>query len=289
MEYEKLIKTSLDYIEDHLEETLTLEKIAGIFNVSKYYYHRLFTAIIGETLNNYIISRKLNKSLELMKDSNLSLTDIAYRLEFGNQSSFNRSFKKRYHKTPNQIRNAIESFSVQPVPEIVSRPIKNLNGDIITDFTLVDFEKIRLKGIVFQVDLANEDFKERIRNKAQLLLNALQLPEKTRSYMVYSSCSPNSTKFNALFGIETDNNVDLENFFEVKIPKTFCAKFRYNGDLLDISEVFTSDFSRFLNVSKLEAAEHDIELIQSFITLDEIGSSFEVFVPIKKISTDFDI
>ncbi|MGP4040928.1 helix-turn-helix transcriptional regulator [Gracilibacillus sp. D59] len=136
MDHYKVIEHALVNIEDNIQEPLSLESIAKTFNMSKYYFHRLFSAMMGCSLNNYILSRRLNASLQLIQHENLSLTDIAYQLNFGTQSSFTRAFKRQYGVAPSSLRGKDKNIPQEPIPQIVKRPIKNINGDIVTDFTL---------------------------------------------------------------------------------------------------------------------------------------------------------
>ena len=83
VEHYDLIKNALVYIEDNIEDSLSLESVSNHFNISKFYFHRLFSAMTGYSFNNYLLSRRLNTSVKLIQNGNLSLTDIAYRLNFG--------------------------------------------------------------------------------------------------------------------------------------------------------------------------------------------------------------
>src|SRR3954465_7349621 len=100
MDHYKVIENALIYIENNIDQPLSLESVAKTFNMSKYYFHRLFSAITGCSLNQYTRSRKLNASLTYIQDETLSLTDIAYQLNFGTQASFTRAFKNEYGVTP---------------------------------------------------------------------------------------------------------------------------------------------------------------------------------------------
>ena len=71
-EYIKRINSALEYIDKHIEEKLTLETIATIAHYSPYHFHRIFKAVIGETLNEYIIRQRIEKSaLQLMTKKTL--------------------------------------------------------------------------------------------------------------------------------------------------------------------------------------------------------------------------
>lgn len=288
MDHYEVIEDALLYIEKNLHQPLSLESVANAFNTSKYYFHRLFSAMMGCSLNNYILSRRLNASLNLMQNDKLSLTDIAYRLNFGTQSSFTRAFKRQYGVAPSSLRVKVKTISQVPIPPVVKRPIKNINGDIVTDFTLTELETIKVSGIVFEVDLATDDYKMKIRSHSKMLLNNIDETINGPCYVIYSDCEPNSTCFKVLFGIPHDIQIDKPYYFTVEVPQLFCAKFKYFGDLLDIGDVLKTDFARFLKISKQESENSHIELIQVFDNIHNLDSAYHIYTPIKKLPIDSD-
>lgn len=244
--------------------------------------------MMGYSLNNYILSRRLNASLPLIQNDSLSLTDIAYQLNFGTQSSFTRAFKRQYGITPSSLRVKDKTLSQVPIPSVVKRHIKNINGDIVTDFTLTEFDTIRVSGIVFEVDLATDDYKAKIRSHSKMLLNNIDETINGSCYVIYSDCQPNSTRFKVLVGIPHDIQIDKPYYFTVDIPQLFCAKFKYFGDLLDIGDVLKTDFARFLKISKQESENSHIELIQVFDNIHNLNSDYHIYTPIKKLPIDLD-
>ena len=286
MEHYELVENALVYIEDHIEESLSLESVSNHFNISKFYFHRLFSAMTGYSFNNYLLSRRLNTSVNLIQNKNLSLTDVAYRLNFGTPSSFTRAFKRQYGIAPSKLKENIETINQLPIPLVVKRPLKNINGDIVTDFTLEEFNAIRICGIAFEVDLATENYKVKIRTHSRMLLDHINETINGPCYVIYSNCQPNSTRFNVLFGIPYDIQINKPYYFTNDIPSIFCAKFKYFGDILDIGDVLTTDYARFLKISKQEADETDIELIQVFENVHQLDSSYHLYVPIKKHPID---
>ncbi|MFP3121588.1 AraC family transcriptional regulator [Ectobacillus funiculus] len=288
MDHYDVIEDALLYIENNIQQPLSLDSVANTFNMSKYYFHRLFSAMMGCSLNNYILSRRLNASLQFIQNDTLSLTDIAYRLNFGTQASFTRAFKRQYGVAPSSLRVKDTTISQMPIPSVVKRPIKNINGDIVTDFTLTEFKTIRVSGIAFEVDLATDDYKTKIRSHSKMLLDNIDKTINGPCYVIYSDCQPNSTRFKVLFGIPYDIQIDKPYYFTVDIPQLFCAKFKYSGDLLDIGDVLITDFARFLKISKQETENSHIELIQAFDNIHNLDSAYHIYTPIKKLPIDSD-
>jgi AraC family transcriptional regulator len=289
MEHHEVIEDSLLYIEKNIEQSLSLTSVADTFNMSKYYFHRLFSAVMGCSLNNYLLARRLNASLKLIQQDHLSLTDIAYRLNFGSQSSFTRAFKRQYGMTPSSVRGNSANLPHEPIPPVVKRTIKNINGDVVTDFTLTEFETIRLSGIAFEVDLAEEDYKEKIRTHSKMLLENIDERMDCSCFVIYSNCQPDSTRFKVFFGIPQEIQVDKPFYFTVDVPDVFCAKFKYSGDILDIGDVLKTDYARFLKITKQETEDSDIELIQSYDDVHNLDAEYHIYAPVKKLPMDSEL
>ncbi|MDN4601525.1 hypothetical protein P5G61_09840 [Paenibacillus sp. F6_3S_P_1C] len=164
-----------------------------------------------------------------------------------------------------------------------------MNGDIVTDFILTEFKENRISGIAFEVDLANDDYKEKIRAHSEMLLSHIDETINGPCYVIYSNCQPDSTRFKVLFGIPSSIEIDKPYFFTVDVPQIFCASFNYCGEILDIGDVLESDYARFLKISKQETAETDIELIQAFDDVHYLDSNYHIYAPIKKLPTDSDL
>jgi len=110
--HRKRIIKAIRYIDNNLETALNLEKIAAVGMYSPYHFHRIFKLITGETLQSYIIRKKIEKSafyLAVKKD--IGIKDIYLELGFLDHSVFNKTFKKYYGVAPSVFRkSAPETF-----------------------------------------------------------------------------------------------------------------------------------------------------------------------------------
>ena len=93
-----------EYIEEHLEEELTLEKLANVFYVSKYHIAHVFKDNIGLSIHQYITKKRLSLCREAIR-SDTNITDVYQAYGFGEYSSFYRAFKKEYGISPKEYRN----------------------------------------------------------------------------------------------------------------------------------------------------------------------------------------
>jgi AraC-like DNA-binding protein len=61
-EYERRVYRVMDYVQAHLDEDLTLEKLAGVAAFSPFHFHRVFASITGETLSDFIRRVRLERA-----------------------------------------------------------------------------------------------------------------------------------------------------------------------------------------------------------------------------------
>jgi len=147
-DYKKRIIKTIWYIENNLDTDLSLEKIAEVAAYSPFHFHRIFKLITGETLQQYILRKKTEKSaFYLAVHKHLDIKEIYLELGFANHSVFNKTFKKYYRMSPSEFRkSAPASFH-----KIVHVPSKN--GQIDTVFSpyicnvenLLNWTKMNLK------------------------------------------------------------------------------------------------------------------------------------------------
>lgn len=104
-EYKKRIVRTIQYIDTHLDADLSLEKIAEVSAYSPFHFHRIFKLITGETLQNYIIRKKIEKSaFNLAMRKEMEIKEIYLDLGFSNHSVFSKTFKKHYGLPPSEFR-----------------------------------------------------------------------------------------------------------------------------------------------------------------------------------------
>lgn len=100
-----------EIIQDQIDTnlTLSLREISQSLNVHPSYLSREFSKYFDDlSFGDYIRKLRIEKSLELMKDPNRSLAEIAYLTGFSDQSHFNRTFKLHTGKNPSAYRKNFE-------------------------------------------------------------------------------------------------------------------------------------------------------------------------------------
>jgi AraC family transcriptional regulator len=106
-EYNKRLHAVIDYIDRHLHEELDLATLAGVAHFSDFHFHRLFRALTGEALGDYVRRRRLESAaVRLRSQERVPVLDIALGVGFGSAEAFTRAFRARFGCSPTQWRKS---------------------------------------------------------------------------------------------------------------------------------------------------------------------------------------
>ena len=95
------------YIRNHLGEELSRNQLAEYVYLSPDYLARMFRQEKGVSLSNYITLERLEKGKRLLRETNMTVGDIAYQVGYGNLAYFTKVFREKNGVTPAQFRNGI--------------------------------------------------------------------------------------------------------------------------------------------------------------------------------------
>lgn len=98
------IKSILKYIDQNFHTKITLDNLEKTFGVSKFHISKEFKKYTGTTIGEYITMSRLTNAKELLKYSDLSVSEITYKVGFNQVSHFINLFKNREHTTPLNFR-----------------------------------------------------------------------------------------------------------------------------------------------------------------------------------------
>ncbi|QIK56303.1 AraC family transcriptional regulator [Dysgonomonas sp. HDW5B] len=103
-EYHKSINKVLDYINEHLNEKPDLATLSQIANVSPFHFHRIFKAIIGENLGEYVQRLRLEYIAGKLKTTDLSLNILAEKTGYNSEQALSKAFKKHFGTPPSMYK-----------------------------------------------------------------------------------------------------------------------------------------------------------------------------------------
>ena len=100
----KVIGDMYHYMEDHLDEKLTIEFMSQKFNMSPTAFKAAFKRIYGQPVHKWIQEQRFIRAGELLTSTPQNIIDIAHAVGYDSMSQFNSVFKKKYGMTPCQYR-----------------------------------------------------------------------------------------------------------------------------------------------------------------------------------------
>jgi AraC family transcriptional regulator len=148
-EYLKRVNIVVDYINNHLDEELDLQKLAEMSNLSTYHFHRIMKAFLGEPLGAYIIRVRLETAVRLLRYTDLPVEQIAYSVGYEMPSSLSKSFKQFYDITPQEYRNNKNFVIMKPVQ---LNPDLKLKSPKVIELETKKAIYIRLNGAYSELD-----------------------------------------------------------------------------------------------------------------------------------------
>ncbi|WP_337012194.1 AraC family transcriptional regulator [Pantoea sp. AS142] len=104
---ESVIVSITEWIDNNLDQRLSVDDIAEKAGYSKWYLQKLFARYHNETLARYIRKKKLNASINDLKNSRTPIISLALKYHFESQQSFTRSFKQIMGCTPSACRKRL--------------------------------------------------------------------------------------------------------------------------------------------------------------------------------------
>lgn len=129
MDNRMVVKKVVDFIETHMDEDLSLDRIAAGLNYSKFYISRVFNEGTDCTVYKYIQGRRLTLAARKLVETDRPIVDIAYEAHYDSQQAFTLAFRQLYQCTPKSFRengvfyprqSRISMFGSLGVPTLMS-------------------------------------------------------------------------------------------------------------------------------------------------------------------------
>ena len=105
----------MDFINQHLESNPSLDEIAEAASFSKFHFHRLFRALVGETVAEYMRRLRLEKAARmLIFNHSEDITSIALACGFSSSQNFAKAFRKYFQQSPSEFRRSQQNHNSKP-------------------------------------------------------------------------------------------------------------------------------------------------------------------------------
>ena len=104
MDWIKTINNAIGYMEDHLEDHITLEEISKSVNLSVFHFHRAFSMLTGMTPTDYLRKRRLSQAGAELVNGDEKVIDIALKYGYETPESFTKAFTRYHGYSPMQVK-----------------------------------------------------------------------------------------------------------------------------------------------------------------------------------------
>lgn len=146
MEWVACLKQTIEYIENHLQDNISADDIAGYVHMSSFYLQRGFQIVTGYSIGEYMKNRKLYEAACELSESDVKVIDVAFKYGYDTPESFTKAFKRFHGITPSVMRKH-KNLMKQFLPLNIKISVQGGNKMIysyerVKEFTLIGFEGV---------------------------------------------------------------------------------------------------------------------------------------------------
>ena len=273
--YIRMMTDVINQIEHNISDHITLQNLSRQFCLSEFHFSRLFRAIIGKSPKQYILERKLSLAGIKLKETDISVIDIAYDFGFKYPEVFSRAFRKQFGVSPNVYRKGEYDLEITQKASIVQRDIINHKGLLALKEDYIFIETFYLSGVKVEVNEYSDDFEDILKVAGEAFA-----AEHEHFYSVVNCHGAGDGKYSVFFGEKVlaernENDSDIR-----KIPGGWYAQFNYNGEMLDMRTTFVDDLYRWMIIKEIEVSSNGIGMLNIFNTADIMN--VKILIPVKE-------
>jgi len=218
------------WLEQQLDQPLTLEQVAARAGLSPFHFSRLFTARMGRSVMAHVRARRLVRGARRLCDEpDLQLVDLAFDCGFESQEAFTRAFKRVFGVSPGRFRSG---FAVDPIEGQYPMTVPTAKtASVVRLPELATLPAFHVAGPARRFDEAT---KSEIPQLWSALIGALPFDGQVKSWATYgvvSSVDPGDGCFQYLAGVGVEPGcVPPPGFSTMEIPAATYAVFRITLD-----------------------------------------------------------
>ena len=151
------IQQTLDFIENHLNEEISIKSLAKMASLSPFYYQRLFSRLVKKPVIEYIKLRRMARSTETLLQKDKRILDIALDLGFYSHEHFSRTFKDTFGMTPDEYRKNTKTLNRMTKPELLLHYTLIDEGvPLITDGIVLEINRQQIVEPIYFIGLKKD-------------------------------------------------------------------------------------------------------------------------------------
>jgi AraC family transcriptional regulator len=272
---------ALWYIEGHLADALTLDKIAAIGGVSRFHMVRAFAAATGLSVMRYVRARRLSEAARALAGGAPDILNLALEADYGSHEAFTRAFRDHFGVTPEAVRAAscVDKLRLQEPIMMDSKLTENLQAP-----RFETGKAMLVAGVGERYNHANGGTAAIPGQWQRYHQKVDEIPDRVGN-VAYGVCcnGDDSGNFDYIAGVEVSDFSNLpREFSRVRIPEQKYAVFTHSEHISTIRRTVNTIWNHWLPQSGLCVAD-----APNFERYDEkfdpaTGSGgLEIWVPVK--------
>jgi len=251
MTYQQRLNSVFNYINDHLNDSLSVEELSQVAHFSKYHFHRQFSEYTGISVIKYVQLMRLKRaSYQLAFRGHERVIDIAMDAGFENAESFSRAFKKMFGQTPSQFRKNPEWEAWCEKYQFLNkeRVHRMITGKHNQQVNLIEFKETKVA--VLEHRGAPERVSDSVRHFIQWRKQNNLSPKISETYnIVYddpATTAPEKYRIDICASVNNDVKENLYRVITKIIPYSRCAVLRHIGPDDNIGASFNYLYATWL-------------------------------------------
>lgn len=279
MNYCENIQKSIDYIEENIKEDINLNTVVQQSGYSTTHFYRIFQALMGESVKEYIIKRKLSNAATELALTKKRLIEIAFDYGFNSQEVFTRAFTKLFHITPGKYRKMKKSIVLYEKINAYQKLMENIGGMLTPKIVLE--KEFRIIGIKKTVKPGNPLIKnlwDEFDSRKSEIGNVITY-ENILGICEYMPNITDESEFEYMAGIEVaDYGIIPEGMISKTIPHSKYAVFTHEGKISDLKTTYNNIYGKWLPLSGAELAEMDT--IELYSIKNNQDHTLDIYIPL---------
>lgn len=281
MDWMERLNQTITYIEEHLAEEISYDKLAQIACCSTYHFQRMFTYMAGISLSEYIRRRRMSLAAKDLHSGEEKVIDIGLKYGYSSPTAFNRAFHAIHGVAPSTIKKEGTMMKVYP-PISFKITVKGVDE---MNYRIEEKAEFRIIGISIPLDKEIENnFKvvpqmwQKAAMDGTIAKLAPMMNSQPMGLLGVSACS-NAEEWKYFIAVSSSAAVD-SSLEEYVVPASTWAIFTGTGTNQSIQELEQRIVTEWLPASGYEYANApDIEV---YLNPDPSNAQYEVWIPVLK-------
>jgi len=274
---------SIEYVEQHLYDKISVHQIAAASHYSTYHFSRIFKALVGDTPKEYLRKRRLTVAAKQLLTQDVSIIDLALQCQFDSQEAFTRAFKALFNVTPAQYRKQNDPFRLLYKDQFSPHMLHFLKNDISMEPEIITQPAMKLVGIATQYD--NKDL------SLTKLWQAFKPYKDSIANRVGDGCigiyesyleQEDDVTFSYVCSVQVANFDDIpKGMSSREIPEQLYARFTHRGPISDLDHTLKHIWGSWLPKSNFDYVEKpDFELYPPNFSSSDTKKELYLHIPV---------